>query len=271
MDLEPDSERMVVEHYRSSPGEYLIYLFHEATYRHALPAARDADVLDLGCGSGYGSAMLAEVAKSVVGVDVSGAAVAYAREHYGRANARFETIAPHGALPFRDGQFDLVTCFQVIEHVADPAAFVRELARVLKRGGTAIVATPDRATRLLPGQRPWNRWHLVEYSGVTLERLLRTAFGAVEMRYMSGRDDVIELELARCRTVRWAALPFTFPGAPETWRQAGLALLHRLRPRAAPAAATGAALRDFGFGVDDLAISESPARSVNLVATARRG
>ena len=67
-------------------------------------------------------------------------------------------------LPFDDGAFDAVVSFQVIEHVPSVDAYLAEVARVLRPGGTFLCATPDRVTRLFARQRPWNRWHLEEFT-----------------------------------------------------------------------------------------------------------
>jgi SAM-dependent methyltransferase len=265
MQLEPDGERMVVEYYKRSASDYLIYLFHEVGYRFAQARVKGADVLDLGCGSGYGSAMLAEVAGHVTGADVSPSAVAHARREFSRPNLTFTELPATSGLPFEDQRFDAVVCFQVIEHVADDRHFVREIARVLRPGGVAILATPDRSTRLFAWQKPWNRWHLREYSGAGLEGLLKSAFGEVEMLFMSGTPSVIEIELKRCRRLRWATIPFTLPALPHRLRFWGLSLLRLLSAKTSnsePAA--------FNFGLEDLSIGKNPARSVNLLAVAHK-
>ena len=81
MQLEPTGERMIVDAYQSSPQARLIYLMHVVTYQFAEAFTRDRRVLDFGCGSGYGSAMIACGAREVVGVDVAEEAVAFARAH----------------------------------------------------------------------------------------------------------------------------------------------------------------------------------------------
>jgi len=266
MRLEPDGERMIVEHYRGSASDYLIFLFHDVSYRFAAPQVAGGDVLDLGCGSGYGSAMLAREAKSVIGVDVSAAAIEHARERYGCQNTTFRQISPTEGLPFESGTFDSAVCFQVIEHVQDDRRFVAEIARVLRPGGLAILATPDRSTRLLPGQKPWNRWHIREYSATRLRRLLAAEFADVSVQYMSGAEGVIDIELARASRLKWLTMPFTVPVIPEPVRFWALSTLRRLQDARRPKAP---AAQNYGFSVDDLWIGDSPARSVNLVALAR--
>lgn len=264
-------ERVIPGAYLRSRSAFLIYLFHIATYRFALPYVANRQVLDFGCGTGYGTALLAGQAATAVGVDLSADAVSYAREHYPRANLDFRTIGriEREPLPFDDGQFDTVVSFQVIEHLVDTDAYLREIARVLRPGGIFLVATPDRSTRLLPKQRPWNRFHVREFSAAQLLRVLANRFADIELLTMSGIPRVLEPELRRTRLLRWTTLPFTFPLAPEPWRQWGLELLHRLHNR--PASGTEQfAANDFGFGEKDLCIGSGAKPSVNLVAVARR-
>src|SRR3954454_10243994 len=91
---------------RIIPGEVDVDLLNEhlARYSFAARLARGKRVLDAGCGAGYGSAELARIAESVVGVDVAAEAVEHAREHYPRHNLSFEQASCE-ALPHEDGSF----------------------------------------------------------------------------------------------------------------------------------------------------------------------
>src|ERR1700724_2556891 len=81
---------------------------HMARYAFAARLATQARVLDIGCGTGYGTAELAQHAESATGIDISSEAIAYAREHYPLPNAKF-LAASATALPFPAGSFDLIT------------------------------------------------------------------------------------------------------------------------------------------------------------------
>lgn len=270
MSLEVDGERVIEEHYLDSPERYLIYLFHIVTYRFALKWLKDRDVLDYGCGSGYGTHFVAPHCRHITGVDISAAAVAYASDRYHQPNLAYRRIAPAELAPlsFEDASFDSVISFQVIEHIADPRAYLREIHRVLKPGGYFICATPDRSTRLLPGQKPWNVWHIKEYDRAGLHRQLAAFFADVTLSGMGGKPEVIQRELRRTRRTMWLTLPFTLPFVPERLRVTMLHWLKRLNDRrsALPTPASGS----MDFGEEDIFIAAEASPSVNLIAVARK-
>ena len=130
---------------RVIPGQDDVDLFneHRARYLFAQRFCSGKKVLDAACGSGYGSALLAESARRVVGVDLAVEAAQYARAHYDSAKVHFAR-ADCLALPFSDGQFDVVVAFEIIEHLETPETFLAELRRVLTPFGLLIVSTPNR-------------------------------------------------------------------------------------------------------------------------------
>jgi len=158
----------------TEPG---IVALHLKRYEFALPFCHGKDVLDAGCGVGYGSARLASVARRVVGVDVDADTIAYARRRYGLPTVEF-VEADVTRLPTPDDSFDVACSFETIEHVHDPEAFVTELRRVLRDGGTCVISTPrvERTT-----QHPDNPFHAIELSPDDLEALLRSRFPDVEL------------------------------------------------------------------------------------------
>lgn len=120
---------------------------HEHWHRYAFARrfAAGRRVLDVACGEGYGSALLARVARSVTGVDVAEAAIAHARAAYaGQANLRFETgSAAELALP--DGSVDLAVSFETIEHLPRDLQprMLAEIARVLGPDGVLLLSAPN--------------------------------------------------------------------------------------------------------------------------------
>jgi ubiquinone/menaquinone biosynthesis C-methylase UbiE len=102
-------------------------------------------ILDIACGIGYGSRHLADCAPAVdvTGVDISEQAVMHAQSHFAAGNARFQ-VGDGTKLAFADGEFDVVTSFETVEHIPQYNRFLAELRRVLKRGGTIVMSTPNR-------------------------------------------------------------------------------------------------------------------------------
>jgi SAM-dependent methyltransferase len=165
-------ERIVPD--ETEPG---IVALHLKRYEFARPSCSGKDVLDAGCGVGYGTAFLAQAARRVVGVDLSEEAIGYARRRYGAPNVEF-LVGDLVALPADDDSFDVVCAFETIEHLRDPDRFLGEARRVLRRGGTLFISTP-RAERT--NDRPENPFHEREFSAGDLEALLRTRFDVVEL------------------------------------------------------------------------------------------
>ncbi len=130
-------------------------------------------------------------------------------------------------MPFEDQSFDTVVSFQVIEHVFALDTYLSEIRRVLKPGGVVVIATPDRETRLFSFQKPWNRYHLTEFSHEQLGDLMYRFFDGVEVLGMSGDSAVVGLELRRTNRMKWVLLPVTLPFVPEAMRRAGLAAAKR--------------------------------------------
>src|SRR5258708_7938926 len=100
-------------------------------------------VLDVGCGTGYGAAELATQARAATGIDIAPDAVTDARNQFARGNLTF-LAGSATALPFADASFDLITAFEVIEHLADWQTMLAEARRVLHPQGVFLVSTPNK-------------------------------------------------------------------------------------------------------------------------------
>lgn len=122
-------------------------IWHEHWHRYlfAAPLVAGREVLDVACGEGYGSALLARGAARVTGADVAPAAVEHARARYASvANLSF-VQADCAALPFPDASFDTVVSFETLEHVAAQEAFLDEVRRVLRQEGCLILSCPNKS------------------------------------------------------------------------------------------------------------------------------
>jgi 2-polyprenyl-6-hydroxyphenyl methylase/3-demethylubiquinone-9 3-methyltransferase len=97
--------------------------------------------LDVGCGAGLLAEPLARLGAQVTGLDAATELIAVAREHSKASNLEIDYRA--GELIELEGRFDLITCMEVIEHVADPAAFIAALAKRLATNGLLVMSTPN--------------------------------------------------------------------------------------------------------------------------------
>jgi SAM-dependent methyltransferase len=122
-----------------------IWVEHWHRYHFARRWVEGRRVLDVACGEGYGTALLARSAAHAMGVDVSTEAIGHARAAYGAlGNVRFET-ASCTRLPLPDASVDVAVTFETLEHIAEQEAFVAELARVLTPEGILVLSCPNRA------------------------------------------------------------------------------------------------------------------------------
>ena len=122
-------------------GEMVYEHWHR--YLIARQYAKGLRVLDVASGEGYGSHLLAHVAASVVGVDLSVDAVAHAAVRYPASNLRY-VAASCTHIPEPDASFDVIVSFETIEHITEHEAFLREVNRLLVPGGLFIISSPNR-------------------------------------------------------------------------------------------------------------------------------
>jgi len=136
------------------------YLEHIHLYQFTEQFVSGKTVLDIGCGTGYGSAKLLDLdAKRVEAIDRDKEAVAYAERRYKRNKLTFR-VADALAIPFKKEMFDVVISFEVIEHIKDPHIFIQEAMRVLKKGGVFICSTPNQL-QYRGGTSPY---HTIEFT-----------------------------------------------------------------------------------------------------------
>lgn len=142
---------------------------------------RSQTVLDIACGTGYGTSILADACRLCVGVDIDIDSVSYARERYGRSNVVF-IVGDIVTIPLR-WKFDVVVCFETIEHVSDPVKAMCEIKELIDEGGMLIISSPNRYVTS-PGRgstdQPCNPFHTKEFSRSELNGLLSTYFSQAQ-------------------------------------------------------------------------------------------
>jgi SAM-dependent methyltransferase len=168
---------------RTVPGlaeENYWFRRHEVVYERLADRCAGRDVLEAGCGEGYGADLIAGRARRVIGLDYDESAVAHVRARYPRVEMLHGNLA---TLPLPDGAVDVVVNFQVIEHLWDQGQFVTECHRVLRPGGALLISTPNRIT-FSPGRdTPINPFHTRELNADELADLLTSAGFRIEGVY----------------------------------------------------------------------------------------
>ena len=160
------------------PLENYWFRRHLVVYEWIAERVRGRRVVDMACGEGYGSDVLARTADSVVGVDANPEAHEHARLRYVRGNLRFARDLverfPEAA--------DAVVFLQTIEHLRDPGAALAHFRSLLGSDGTVFVSTPNVLTLAPKGaERSGNPWHVHEYRAQEFARLCAEHFPAVQM------------------------------------------------------------------------------------------
>jgi 2-polyprenyl-3-methyl-5-hydroxy-6-metoxy-1,4-benzoquinol methylase len=160
------------------PEENYWFRRHLVVYEWIAARVSGLRVIDMACGEGYGSDVLARAAASVTGVEANPVAYEHARLRYVRANLRFARALVE---TFRQDA-DAVVFLQTIEHLQDPGAALAGFRTLVGESGTVFVSTPNVLTLAPPGAaRSDNPWHIHEYRVAEFERLCRAHFATVEL------------------------------------------------------------------------------------------
>jgi GT2 family glycosyltransferase/SAM-dependent methyltransferase len=153
---------------------------HLHRYFIARELCRGLDVLDIASGEGYGSALLGQTAKSVVGVELDADAVTHALAAYSFPHVQF-LQGDARRIPLEAASVDVVVSFETIEHFYDHDVFLAEVRRVLRPGGKFIVSSPERDV-YSEGDAAPNPYHIRELTRDEFLRLLRANFANVVLQ-----------------------------------------------------------------------------------------
>jgi SAM-dependent methyltransferase len=239
---------------------------HEYAYGVVRALAQPTDrLLEVGFGEGYGTTFMSDAVESYTGLEVSQEAVEHAEAKYGRKNVSFHWYDGL-RFPLDEARFDLVFSLQVIEHVEDVDAYLSEMCRVCRSGGLIVIVTPNRLGRLGEGERPWNRYHRVEFSPAELESVLSRHFADVDLVGIVGSPLVHELERRRIARMRRLArldplrLRYRLPERVAS----SIASALKRAGRAKPVEVAAITASDFSHSTQDVATA------LDLLAVVRR-
>jgi SAM-dependent methyltransferase len=158
------------------PEENYWYQRHLVVYEWIAQRVHGRKVVDLACGEGYGSAVLARTAQSVTGVDANPEAFEHARAKY--TQVAFE----RNMIELWQGDVDCVVFLQTIEHIQDPDAMLAHVRELIEPGGVAYISTPNVLTLAPKGaERSGNPWHVREYKPGEYRELCERHFGQVDL------------------------------------------------------------------------------------------
>jgi len=153
------------------------YYEHKARYEFSKRFARDKRIIDIGCGTGYGTLYLAQVASWAVGIDIDKETICQAEKQYQKENLQF-VVMDGIKLAFPDSIFDFVCSFEVIEHIEKQKEYICEIKRTLRNNGILMISTPNRITHPFAGLNPH---HYKEFSPGEFESFLSSFFREVEI------------------------------------------------------------------------------------------
>jgi O-antigen biosynthesis protein len=157
-----------------------VALEHLHRYAYAAQFVKDKVVLDIACGEGYGSEIMARSASRVYGVDIDKLSVEHATKRYARTSNLSFAEGSCESIPLSDKAVDIVVSFETIEHTSEQDLFIREIKRVLKPGGFVIISSPEKAAYTVANEKG-NPYHAKELTHEEFDRLLKANFTNVAM------------------------------------------------------------------------------------------
>jgi len=161
--------------------------FHLSFYRFAEQLC-SGRVLDIGCGYGYGSNLLAGKAEHVTGIDYHQPAIEFAKKNYERENLTFLQHDANNPLPFEDDTFELIVSSEVLEHIANQDRLLDEVLRVGKKGKYVIFKTPQSAD----GSEDDNPHHHHTYTYEEFEKTFKDRFSKANIFFWVQKTQIVQ-------------------------------------------------------------------------------
>lgn len=184
----------------------LLHARHLAAYHWSIPYVAGQKVLEIGPHDGHGTEVLIPYVSSIIGLDINLQLITQAKN---KLSIPF-VLADGQHIPIESESFDACIAFQLIEHVKNDRVLLVELRRILRPGGLLLLSTPQKNTRLLSSQKPWNPEHVREYDEDEWCELMSSAFRQFEVLALFGDDMSHAIELCRVWQDPW---PHYFQGS----------------------------------------------------------
>jgi SAM-dependent methyltransferase len=220
------------------------------------------DLLEVGCGEGRGIDLLQPHVASYSAIDKIASAIKSLQEKFPSAHFVAANLPP---LPYADASFDSVVSFQVIEHIRDDGYFLKEIHRVLRPGGIALLTTPNR-----PQSLSRNPWHIREYTATELAALAGRYFPQVEMKGITGNEKVMAYHERNRQSVnrlmRWDFLDLQHR-LPAALLRVPYDLMNRLNRNRLHASADSLVA---GITQDDYTVTEHAEQALDLFLFVRK-
>jgi 2-polyprenyl-3-methyl-5-hydroxy-6-metoxy-1,4-benzoquinol methylase len=174
-EIDNTGERILLE--KETP---LMIARHFCAYKFAKGFVSGKEVLDIGCGAGYGSDFLAGYARNILGIDYDQAVIDYAKDRYHKPGLEFLCLDIKN-LSSLSGKFDVICSFQNIEHIADTEKLLKDISGLLNDNGRFICSTCN-IKDASPGRKgPFNKFHVKEYLFSEFKGMLEGHFKKVEI------------------------------------------------------------------------------------------
>lgn len=148
----------------------LVWLPHKRTYEFASKLCENKNVLEVGCGEGWGSNLIAGFAKKVTAIDIDNQAISYAKKKFNRNNLFFRKLNIYN-LKKINHKFDIVVSFQVIEHLKDIDSYLSNIKEKLTKNGILIISTPNKSSNHVKSP-----YHFNEYTKKEIIKILQKYF-----------------------------------------------------------------------------------------------
>lgn len=178
------------------------YWAHLAVYHFAVQFCRGGAAIDVGSGSGYGAAYLAQHGAKVTAFDASSIAIEHSRARYADSGVTFEIADLNLPIGLPDQSFDLVFSSNVFEHVANVDLLAAECARIMKADGVAVIAVPPICNPATMASDMDNHFHLHHIPPTAWQAKLERFFETVEChvhrpggRFPDREDHIAQLSM----------------------------------------------------------------------------